>query len=148
MGKLLSLLVITLNLFYTNGLVANKDVTPLCFMSSYIIHIKSNVNNLMLHCQSKDDDLGPVTRNAGEEFDIRFCINVWRTTLFYCHFNWQSKHQMFDVFALKKKKVPEYCYARSFGKLDCYWWVKDDGFYVPLSNEHTPNNWVKRYDWE
>ncbi|KAL4591030.1 hypothetical protein LXL04_003978 [Taraxacum kok-saghyz] len=37
-----------------------------CVMSWYTIHIKSSVNNLVFRCQSKDDDLGEVTRNAGE----------------------------------------------------------------------------------
>ncbi|KAI3688372.1 hypothetical protein L1987_82084 [Smallanthus sonchifolius] len=153
MGRVvLSVLVLALNLVYANGggvkVKGVGEVASSCITSGFTVHIESDVNNLMLHCQSKDDDLGEVHRNAGGEFDIKFCMNAWRTTLYFCHFYWQSKQRVFNVFALEHKQVPEYCYTKTFWRSHCYWKVKADGFYVPTGNDSDPTTgWVKKYDW-
>ncbi|KAI3523662.1 hypothetical protein L1887_01954 [Cichorium endivia] len=160
--RLLFLFILTLNLFNaTHANVHNNDVHAqeekrdsdvpykykACVMSWYTIHIESNVNNLVFRCQSKDDDLGSVTRNAGEMYEIKFCLNVWKSTVFFCHFYWESKQLMFEVFR-QGKTSHEYCFSRVHGfKNDCYWMVRDDGFYIPQSS-NPPGNWVKKYYWQ
>ncbi|KAK1438151.1 hypothetical protein QVD17_03954 [Tagetes erecta] len=69
-----------------------------CVTKKCVVHIMSSVDNLRLHCRSKDDDLGDVTRNSGEEFDIRFCLDFLRRSRFSCNFYWESKQQEFDVY--------------------------------------------------
>ncbi|KAJ9555629.1 hypothetical protein OSB04_010243 [Centaurea solstitialis] len=112
----------------------------------HTVHIESEVDNLEFRCQSKDDDLGNVVRNAGEDYDIKFCLNVWKSTLYFCHFYWEGKQQVFDVFshgALSDK----ICFGRVHGfKNDCYWSVREDGFYIPKSNIDSPYplDWLKK----
>ncbi|CAI9290541.1 unnamed protein product [Lactuca saligna] len=140
MGKFLFLLIFAFILFHaTHANDHNNDVHAreekrdddvpykykACVMSWYTIHIKSNVNNLEFRCQSKDDDLGMVTRNAGEIYDIKFCLNVWKSTVFFCHFYWESKQRMFEV------------------------WLKLwDQFLPPFLEERSivPSKWLKLWD--
>ncbi|KAM0013923.1 putative plant self-incompatibility S1 [Helianthus debilis subsp. tardiflorus] len=144
---------IALNLVYANvdaghGM-GNTIPKNICLMKRFIVHIESDVNNLRFHCKSKDDDLGIVIRNAGEEYDINFCINFARSTLYFCHFYWESNQKVFNVFATKAKHNPDYCFGGPWdAKVNCYWLVKDDGFYVAKFDNPGPDDWVKRYDWE
>ncbi|PWA87286.1 plant self-incompatibility S1 [Artemisia annua] len=150
MAKLLSLFILAINLVYATqaNVVANEKAG--CGLNRrYTAHIKVDVNNLRFRCQSKDNDLGDVVRNAGEEFNIRFCLNLFKTTLFFCHFHLGSKQRTFDVFSLKNGGDPDYCFMSEHeSKDDCFWLVKEDGFYAPLRNFPGPNDWVKRFDWE
>nr|XP_043632938.1 self-incompatibility protein S1-like [Erigeron canadensis] len=124
------------------------DVLKACITADTIVHIESNLNNLVLHCKSKDDDLGNVTRNSGEEFDIHFCADFWGRSVFSCEFYWESKHQEFTVY---ESKHPEYCAKKDdygFYNTDCYWKIQEDGFYYPQYFEPEPNTWLKKYEWE
>ncbi|KAK1436191.1 hypothetical protein QVD17_01969 [Tagetes erecta] len=117
----------------------------------HIVMIDSRVNNLRLHCKSGDDDLGDVWRNAGEEFSISFCLNIWKTTLYFCHFYWESKQKVFDVYAMERGNDPDYCYtSQFFGQVECRWMVKDDGFYIARypGPGQTSLTWIKRFDWD
>ncbi|KAK1425521.1 hypothetical protein QVD17_20874 [Tagetes erecta] len=122
------------------------------YKKPHIVVITSRVNNLRFHCKSKDDDLGEVTRNAGEAYSINFCVNMWSSTLYFCHFYLESKQRMFDVYATVKKHDPDYCYTgQYFGKVECNWLVKEDGFYIakyPNPGQSGSLEWVKRFDWE
>ncbi|KAM0008853.1 putative plant self-incompatibility S1 [Helianthus debilis subsp. tardiflorus] len=148
MGKLLFLFIISLNLFSApsaNVVSAYNDIN--CVRLKAIVHIQVEVNNLRFHCHSKDDDLGNVTRNAGEEYQIRFCLDFFGRSLFTCQFDWESKHQQFNVY--KESQLPiiqPYC-IREPPNLECYWMVDKDRFYIPKTFEPQPSDWVKRYDW-
>ncbi|XWS56083.1 hypothetical protein CRYUN_Cryun09bG0056300 [Craigia yunnanensis] len=57
------------------------------------IHVRvmnqlGNRRILNIHCQSRDDDLGVVALPDGHEFEWRFSVNFWGTTLFYCDVQW------------------------------------------------------------
>lgn len=120
-----------------------------CFMKKVTVYIKSDVNSLKFHCKSKDDDLGDVTRNAGEGYEIHFCLNFWRSTLFFCHFYLGSKQRVVDVFATKRKHDPNYCFTTTYSpRINCYWLIKEDGFYVAKFDNPGPDDWFKKFDWE
>ncbi|XP_071699963.1 S-protein homolog 6-like [Rutidosis leptorrhynchoides] len=159
MNKLLSFIVTALGIYATfaNTSVNNNITSQVkqglqengCVMKRYTIHIQSDVNDLLLHCQSKDDDLGNATRNAGESYDINFCLNIWRSTLYFCHFYSGSKQKVFDVYVTRFKKDPSYCFRTDHDtRMDCYWSVREDGFYNPASFPPEPDNWYKKFDWE
>ncbi|KAK1415162.1 hypothetical protein QVD17_30934 [Tagetes erecta] len=78
------------------------------FNKLHIVMIDSNVSNLQLHCKSGDGDLGDVGRNAGEEFSISFCLNIWKTTLYFCHFYWEWKQKV----QLQKEYQYQYQYRQ------------------------------------
>ncbi|KAF8025244.1 hypothetical protein BT93_F2170 [Corymbia citriodora subsp. variegata] len=104
------------------------------------VHIINNLSNDMgLHCQSADDDLGTQLLHQGEEQMIRFRMHFFKSTLFFCDTQrWgggaPSKH--FDVFEESRDK------HRCGG--DCKWSLRDDGIY--FSNDDT--NWNREFTWD
>ncbi|GFP95437.1 hypothetical protein PHJA_001688000 [Phtheirospermum japonicum] len=78
-----------------------------------------NSKPLYVRCQSGNDDLGMRTLYPGQGFDWSFRKNVFGETLFFCHFYWESKERVFDVFNVNWEHVYRvYNYV-----------VKIDGFY-------------------
>lgn len=65
------------------------------------VRIVNNLNKgqrLNLRCQSKDDDLGVHSIAVNEQYEFGFRINIWGTTLFFCHLWYLDKSVTFDAF--------------------------------------------------
>ncbi|XP_022895219.1 S-protein homolog 2-like [Olea europaea var. sylvestris] len=115
-------------------------VTSCHFTKKYSVYVFNNLppqSLLMLHCASKDDDLGNHTLTYSREFDWEFCDSLFGNTLFFCTLGWGSKKQSFDVFNSK------------WGKRECdggasFWLAKSDGIYFQNLNEQA----FKKYDWQ
>ncbi|CAN0924578.1 S-protein homolog 5 [Linum grandiflorum] len=78
---------------------------------------------LMVHCKSKDDDLGPHFVPANNEYEFRFKPGVFKQTLFWCHVAAPNNRKAtFDVFNNKliKNEI----------RNNLYWKLKDDGVYL------------------
>ncbi|KAL8051759.1 hypothetical protein ABFS82_06G167200 [Erythranthe guttata] len=111
-----------------------------CFLFFYN-HIKVVVANslppnsdpLLLHCASKNDDLGNHTLTINQTFSFEFCVIPW-TTLFYCDFRWGSKHAHVDVYDAKWKD-----HKHCGGDHECGWEARSDGIYL---------SGTKRFDWQ
>ncbi|KAF3623594.1 putative proline-rich receptor-like protein kinase PERK4-like, partial [Capsicum annuum] len=102
------------------------------FTSKYEIQIIDDLPNnspqLEIHCASRDNDLEHHFLNPNQDFTWSFCMQVFRKTLFFCHFWWGSKNQIFDVFnnqhhCVDMGTVP-------IGTKKCVWIVKSDGIYL------------------
>ncbi|KAI8560829.1 hypothetical protein RHMOL_Rhmol04G0286500 [Rhododendron molle] len=94
----------------------------------YCLHIISRIpNELLLRCQSADDDLGNHTLSTGEEFKWNFHPNFFGTTLFFCHFYWGSKDK--SVVTYDNNIDWKYCHETS-NYYNCYWEARPDGFYA------------------
>ena len=75
-----------------------------------------------LHCQSQDDDLGIHVVPFNGTFEWSFRLNFWMTTLFYCQFTWRAASSTFNIYEAKRDgniRCPTYC----------SWEVRDDGVY-------------------
>ncbi|GFP82804.1 hypothetical protein PHJA_000423500 [Phtheirospermum japonicum] len=103
--------------------------------------LPQNSKALLVRCQSKDDDLGMRTLYPGQGFDWSFNINIIRSTLFFCHFYWESKQDTFDVFNTKWDLYRVYNYV-----------VRTDGVY--LNNDDSTDHKTKstlffyHFSWE
>lgn len=53
---------------------------------------------LLVHCKSKDDDLGPRTLGYGQSFGFSFNPHFIYMTLFYCSFQWDNKLYYYDIY--------------------------------------------------
>ena len=72
--------------------------------------------DLILHCKSGDDDLGEHLIHYDSTFEWSFRPNIFRTTLFYCSFQW--KELPFKVwFDIYKYKIDQDC-------IQCNWIIK------------------------
>lgn len=101
---------------------------------------------LKFHCASKDTDLGEYSPAPEEDFNWSFCELIGFRTLYYCHFWWYSKVQMFDVYS-----DPYTCIKgqSAFNFLEyCKWEVRENGFFLEQYNETEKAYHMNLlYDW-
>ncbi|KAK4730594.1 hypothetical protein R3W88_023582 [Solanum pinnatisectum] len=121
----------------SNGWITNS-------VEVHIINaLPPNSKPLALHCKSGDDDLGNKTIPMHDEFDIYFNEKLFGGTLFFCHFWWNSKTIVFDVY---NNHVSKNCGVKDIVTDECYWRVQEDGFY--FNGHRDPiDRYVKKYDW-
>ncbi|KAI3469982.1 hypothetical protein Pfo_026645 [Paulownia fortunei] len=78
------------------------EIKAFKFLGKHNINIYSdlpkNSSSLILHCASKDDDIGKHILYPGQVFSWHFRNNFFATTLFFCHFWWGSKQKSIVVF--------------------------------------------------
>ncbi|KAI5655991.1 hypothetical protein M9H77_24784 [Catharanthus roseus] len=101
--------------------VADRDLP----IDRYTVHVINNLPSnqflLKIHCASGDDDLGFHNLTVNQDFNWSFRVNIRGTTLFFCHFWWQNKDKAFEVF--------NNYIATKTCRTNCYWLVREDGFY-------------------
>ena len=114
-------------------------------LPGFIVQVQNLIqdSNILVHCKSKDDDIGDHYLSFNDEFNWKFCENFGQTTLFFCHFYWGSMEQVFNVF-------DDDMYFMCIGEHDqsyysCNWSAMADGFYLYDFNSTT---WMKQYDWK
>lgn len=134
MERILSLLILAFYLFnttYASCIISNE----------YTVGIDNEIleDGIHFHCKSKDKDLGYRALPSKDHFQWRFCQNFFQTTLYFCHFYWKSKQQVFDVF---NRTMGYQCFFGSIAQ--CQWVVKSDGFYYYNFNS---SSLIKNYDW-
>ncbi|KAK8635673.1 hypothetical protein V6N13_004398 [Hibiscus sabdariffa] len=96
---------------------------------------------LLIHCKSRDDDLGERNLTVGNEFEWKFKTNAFGTTLFWCFMASRSDHvhAKFNVFWDN-----EDLFYRCNWK-NCIWIAKDDGIYL----KNIPEGYDEfRFAWE
>ncbi|KAI3470478.1 hypothetical protein Pfo_027141 [Paulownia fortunei] len=127
-------------------LSVNSSPTLACFLGkffSYNIHVVNNlppnIGPLLVHCASKNNDLGYHTLTSNQDFHFHFCSKPL-STLFFCHLWWGKKNKAFDVYNAKWKI--NICKQNH----QCYWAAKTDGIY--FSDSYPPQKLTKGYNWE
>ncbi|CAK7342113.1 unnamed protein product [Dovyalis caffra] len=110
----------------------------------YNVHIVNGLSQnktLLVHCKSKDDDLGVHNLAVGLEFRWSFKVNAFSTTLFWCYLGPSNdSHAAFTAFK-DKEKITDSCDDDN----NCFWIAKDDGVYL----RNIPGKIdVKKFTWE
>ncbi|XP_027936167.1 S-protein homolog 1-like [Vigna unguiculata] len=99
----------------------------------YVMNELKNKESLMVHCQSKDDDLGSHKLFEGGNFTWSFRADFSHSTLFWCHVkrdndddnnNSCDSGASFDVFWYDERLFRK-CHWKN-----CLWRVRDDGIYL------------------
>lgn len=56
------------------------------------VTIKNEIENpeklITVHCKDKHRDVGKHNLSHGQSFDFKIKVNIWRTTLYWCHLDW------------------------------------------------------------
>ncbi|KAL5784217.1 hypothetical protein ACOSQ2_006609 [Xanthoceras sorbifolium] len=108
----------------------------------YTVHITNDFNNndnpLVMHCWSRDDDLGVHTLWKTNEWHWGFRNKIFGRTHFWCNMKHGTKEKTIDVYDSDNWAMtcPD--------KHHCYWSVKDDGFYF---FQEFRKSFLKYYDW-
>jgi hypothetical protein len=122
--KAATVLAVAVILFISTG---SGQVVPIA--PRYHLHILNGLSPdkiLLVHCQSKNNDLGVHNIPVNSEFDWSFRTNAWGTTLFWCYLAPDDhSHADFNAFQ-DKEKITDSC----DGNGNCCWIAKDDGVYL------------------
>ncbi|KAJ0035715.1 hypothetical protein Pint_25182 [Pistacia integerrima] len=115
----------------------NRRLIRLKFKVHIINGFLSNRKPLIIHCYSRDDDLGEHTLWMNDSFNFHFRVSLIRFTHFWCFFQWDSHYKRMEVFQLDDE------YNLCFDTANCYWLVDEDGFFLSADNA----TWYHRNDW-
>ncbi|RDX82151.1 S-protein-like 2, partial [Mucuna pruriens] len=75
------------------------------------VYIKNSLGvDLLIHCKSRDNDLGVQLLHPNDTFGFGFRVNLFGTTLFYCSFQWGNDFHWFDIFIANRD---DYCVQNS-----------------------------------
>ncbi|KAL0842888.1 hypothetical protein Bca101_016133 [Brassica carinata] len=79
---------------------------------------------LLVHCTSKDTDLGVRSVLIDQIFDFRFRVNIFQTTKFSCIFSWPGIVRTFDIFRVDRDdSSTNRCGVCS----ECIWYISESG---------------------
>ncbi|KAL7109377.1 hypothetical protein ACP275_06G171600 [Erythranthe tilingii] len=127
--------IISINSFQAYACFWGKKV-------SYTVHVVNNLppntDQLVVHCASKNDELGYYNLTTKHDFHFHFCKKP-KATLFFCHLWWGNKNKAFEVF--NARWDPDICVDHT-----CYWEAQGDGIY--FSGTWPPGDLAKAYNWE
>lgn len=109
-------------------------------LTKYHIHIindlpPQNSTKLIVHCKSKDNDLGVKELGLHEEYGWTCRVNLFRTTLYFCLTKWGEKERYIVGFKAKRDQIR--C------KKNCLWLGRENGFF--FSNDNL--TWRLEYPW-
>ncbi|XP_023549414.1 S-protein homolog 1-like [Cucurbita pepo subsp. pepo] len=115
---------------------------------SYNIHLVNDLKvlGIMVHCKSRDDDLGVhYLPHRGDDYHFGFNVNVWQSTLFWCKVEKQNTYISFESFwtEVRHTWLRDRCQDGSVGT--CIWKVKDDGIYLrnnAANTEELVHTWI------
>ncbi|KAG4149842.1 hypothetical protein ERO13_D05G357766v2 [Gossypium hirsutum] len=104
----------------------------------YAVNELSKDQTLLVHCKSKDDDLGIHNLTVGSEFTWKFRPRFFGGTLFWCYMAYDNLHASFKAF-WDDQALYNVC---DWGT--CFWIAKDDGIYIrniPKNRDDYYCNW-------
>ncbi|GKA86190.1 plant self-incompatibility S1 [Tanacetum coccineum] len=135
---LFGLFLVSLYLVHTSDAV--------CFQLIWDLHITNGISNsdITIHPTDKDGhDDGEHVLHANEKFDWRFCEKFIGSTTWHSSFIWGEQQTYFPVFNDKWRK---HC-GKLRGAEECFWLVKEEGFYISAWGEEFPKGWEMKYYW-
>ena len=95
-----------------------------------IVNQLDNGHVLNFRCQSKNDDLGVHSLAVNQQYEFHFRINVWGTTLFFCHLWYLDRSVRFDAF-----KADQEWFAECDGD-HCIWNARESGIFLGEKGEY------------
>nr|XP_009800635.1 PREDICTED: uncharacterized protein LOC104246522 [Nicotiana sylvestris] len=88
----------------------------------HVINRLGKGNNMRVHCQSHDNDLGSSMLQDGDEVKWSFQENIWDTTLFCCDVQWDTDSSIWYHFdAYDADRDQNRCWS------ECWWIIFKEG---------------------
>ena len=110
--------------------------------SKWQVTILNDLNStLVVHCKSKDNDLGEHVIVSGDKWFWNFKENIWQTTLFWCNFRSNDGQTSGDVFwPERKNRLSDQCKDHN-----CIWSARRFGVYLYFASI---NEYLIAYRWK
>ncbi|KAL0560277.1 hypothetical protein IC582_000677 [Cucumis melo] len=143
MGTIMHLAVVPLLVLVAMVVVQPCTAVPIPH-PRWHIHVVNGLSNetLLVHCKSRDDDLGIQHLVKGAEFHWTFRVSLFGRTLFWCYLEKPNFSVSFESFWVEKHVwLNSRCYDKN-----CIWIAKDDGIYLrnnPVNINERVHNWNK-----
>lgn len=132
-----------MKLFLTLSLILClvQTTNGFCFYDRYTIAIYNDVKDaIYARCQSSDSDLGMSIIHIHMKIEWQFCPTPW--ALYFCHFYWGSKQNIFDVY---NKSFRERCSDHRI----VAWKANETGFWFTAAlHVSFPDPWEFMYPWK
>lgn len=126
----LFLLVLTLSHGYS---ITSSNVPVVnAFERFDVFVLNQDIENLIVHVYSKDNDLGNKTMTVQTRFDWKFRESVGDSTVFEGEFYWLNPNNTYKNtlhFNVFDKKIAAQCGQNIFIERKCFWFVNKIGFY-------------------
>ena len=110
--------------------------------------IISEIEYLVAHCHSNDNDFGKQNLTINTSIYWKFRRNFFETSRFYCKFWWKTsddliyKETEFEVF--NNHIADDECGNKLTKMNRCFWSVTQVGFYFAKGS---PSSWMLKYPW-
>ncbi|KAL4569908.1 hypothetical protein LXL04_025555 [Taraxacum kok-saghyz] len=99
-----------------------------CFMKRWQIFVTNDMSSdIVVHVESRDDDLGKHLIPPTANYKFSFCDNFFGQSIFHGDF-WRGSN--FQGLFLLDDGIRQICSLPKAGDEYCYWSVRSDGFYV------------------
>ncbi|CAI0436571.1 unnamed protein product [Linum tenue] len=113
-------------------LLQPSNVTAgLSFWPYHHVHIVNELSDpkavLLVHCKSKDDDLGVHYVTVDNEYTWRFKPDVIKETMYWCYLAYNNRHVAFEAY---NKADPQREY-----QFHSFWNVTDEAVFQESRNE-------------
>ena len=138
---LISCLLVIMSMTGNPVSAGSRTMPPFSRWKVVIFNQLNPGQTLLVHCKSKDDDLGDHLLKVDEQYLWEFKENIISTTRFWCTFTTSSnKRIVMDVF------WPEthHWLAYRCNNYSCVWVAQDDGMYltnIPESKRELVRKW-------
>lgn len=111
--------------------------------SAWKVTITNNIDsNVVVHCKSKDNDLGKQVIKQGGKYFWKFKENIWSTTLFWCNFRSNFGEVSGEVFWPENgSRLTDQCVNNN-----CIWFVQVGGVF--LYSNHPSKVFHTKYTWK
>ncbi|KAK7349440.1 hypothetical protein VNO77_06812 [Canavalia gladiata] len=127
--KQVLLLVIFVAFWEASSIVANTNNTggeengfnPMPKTTVRVKNLLDEGLTFIIHCKSKNDDLGPHVIQPNAAYEWSFHRNFFGRTLFFCGIHWVDGSIVYDIY--KTSRDFRRCSA------DCYWEVTNKALY-------------------
>ncbi|KAK4774349.1 hypothetical protein SAY86_009284 [Trapa natans] len=99
-----ALFLLLLALFLSVAAALEKDESITVKASVWVRNRLPSGQNVTIHCQSKDDDLGVHTILPNDIYNFEFHNNIWGTTLFFCRVTTSYGQGLYDFYKYSRDK--------------------------------------------
>lgn len=121
----------------TTAIIAMATPARGDYSSGASVHImNAGLDPILVHCSSKDSDLGAYPVAPGANYSWDFSPNIFGMTLYMCEFFWKTFTQKFQVWKGSYYDTRPPCSVTG----PCNYRVTPDGFYYGLQGDQSPGN--------